>query len=171
MTNLTTTEINALAAIVTGAEPTRSANKEKAITKLAKALEPIVSEKHAERVAHEIVARPDLASAEATLRSVLTVPKDAEEKKAKREPKVGKRASVIEAAQRGELPVPPDFSAETHKRFRAKLAEVVEAAQAGNLDALRAFEINPTSSSPKAIMKFRDLAIVAIEARRTGAAA
>lgn len=86
---------------------------------------------------------------------------------------VGKRASILEAAQRGDLPPAPDFSADTHKRFRAKLAEVVAAAEAGDLDALRAFTINPVSSSPKAIAKYRDLAVIALEARaeKGGAAA
>lgn len=168
MANLTTTEINALAAIVTGAEPTRSANKDKAIAKLAKALEPTVTAKHAERVAHEIASRPDLASAEATLRSVLTTPKGSEIEKPARSPRVGKRASMIEAAQRGELPAAPDFSAETHKRFRKKLDAVANLVVAGDIDGLKAFEINPGSSSPKAIARYRDLAVIALEARRAG---
>jgi hypothetical protein len=102
--------------------------------------------------------------------------KPAREKKA-RAPKVdkapGKRAAILEAAQRGDLPAAPDFSAETHKRFRAKLAEVVAAAEAGNLEALRAFDIKPISSSPKAIAKYRDLAVIALETRavKGGAAA
>lgn len=83
----------------------------------------------------------------------------------------GKRASILEAAQRGEMPAAPDFSAETHKRFRAKLAEVVAAAEAGDLAALRAFQINPISSSPKAIAKYRDLAVIALEARAAKGAA
>lgn len=77
----------------------------------------------------------------------------------------GKRAAILEAAQRGDLPAAPDFSADTHKRFRAKLAEVVAAAEAGDLATLRAFTINPVSSSPKAIAKYRDLAVIALEAR------
>ena len=63
------------------------------------------------------------------------------------------------------LPEPPDFSAETHKRFRNKLASVVELARAGDLKGLRAFEINPVSSSPKAIARYRDLCVVALEAQ------
>lgn len=79
----------------------------------------------------------------------------------------GKRAQIEADARAGKLPDPPDFSAETHKRFRNKLAAVVALANAGDLEGLRAFQINPVSSSPKAIKRYRDLCIVAIEARRT----
>jgi hypothetical protein len=78
---------------------------------------------------------------------------------------LGKRAAVEAAAREGKLPEPPDFSAETHKRFRNKLTTVVELAKAGDLKGLRAFEINPVSSSPKAIAGYRDLSIVALEAQ------
>jgi hypothetical protein len=78
---------------------------------------------------------------------------------------LGKRAAIEAAAREGRLPEPPDFSAETHKRFRNKLAIVVELAKAGDLSGLRAFEINPVSSSPKAIKRYRDLCIVAIKAQ------
>lgn len=78
---------------------------------------------------------------------------------------LGKRAAIEAAAREGKLPEPPDFSADTHKRFRNKLASVVELAKTGDLKGLRAFEINPVSSSPKAIKRYRDLCIVAIEAQ------
>ncbi|MDE2284724.1 MAG: hypothetical protein KGK33_08940 [Hyphomicrobiales bacterium] len=88
---------------------------------------------------------------------------------AKQEPvstrSLGKRAAIEAAAREGKLPEPPDFSAETHKRFRNKLASVVDLAKAGNLKALRAFEINPVSSSPKAIARYRDLCVIALEAQ------
>ncbi|MCR6673244.1 hypothetical protein [Devosia ginsengisoli] len=84
--------------------------------------------------------------------------------------KTGKRAATLEAAQRGELPAAPDFTAETHKRFRPKLAAVVAMAEAGDLAGLKAIEINPISSSPKAIAKYRDLAVIALEARGKEAA-
>jgi hypothetical protein len=80
--------------------------------------------------------------------------------------RLGKRAAIKVAARKGKLPEPPDFSAETHKRFRKKLATVVELAEAGDLKGLRSFQINPVSSSPKAIARYRDLCIVALEARR-----
>lgn len=78
----------------------------------------------------------------------------------------GKRAQIEADARAGKLPEPPDFSAETHKRFRNKLAAVVALANAGNLEGLRAFQINPVSSSPKAIKRYRDLCIMALEARQ-----
>ncbi|MFN3349072.1 hypothetical protein [Pseudorhodoplanes sp.] len=78
----------------------------------------------------------------------------------------GQRAQIEADARAGKLPEPPDFSAETHKRFRNKLATVVALANAGDLEGLRAFQINPVSSSPKAIKRYRDLCIIALEARR-----
>jgi hypothetical protein len=64
------------------------------------------------------------------------------------------------------LPKPPDFSAETHKRFRTKLAKLVALADAGDIEGLKAMVINPVSSSPKAMARYPNLAIIAIEARR-----
>lgn len=79
---------------------------------------------------------------------------------------LGKRATIEAAAREGKLPEPPDFSAPTHTRFRNKLASVVELAKAGDLKGLQAFQINPVSSSPKAIARYRDLCIIALEAHR-----
>lgn len=93
------------------------------------------------------------------------------ERKAAAEPKVGKRAEVLEAAKRGEMPTAPDFTANTHKPFRKKLEAVVALVEAGDIAALRAFEIKPVSSSPKAIAKYRDLAVIALEARAAKGAA
>jgi hypothetical protein len=80
----------------------------------------------------------------------------------------GKRAAILEAAQRGEIPAAPDFSAPTHARFRKKLAEIVALAEAGDIAALKAIEIKSYSSSPKAMARYRDLAVMAIEARCQG---
>jgi hypothetical protein len=82
---------------------------------------------------------------------------------------LGKRAQIETDARAGKLPEPPDFSAETHKRFRNKLAAVVALANAGDLNGLRAFQINPVSSRPKAIARYRDLCVIALEARRQAA--
>jgi hypothetical protein len=84
---------------------------------------------------------------------------------AKPERPLGKRAQIEADARAGTLPPAPDFSAETHKRFRNKLAAVVDLANAADLKGLRAFEINPVSSSPKAIARYRDLCIIALEAQ------
>ena len=63
------------------------------------------------------------------------------------------------------MPQPPDFSKPTHARFRAKLDQIVALAEAGDIAALQAFEINPVSSSPKAMARYRDLSVIAITAR------
>ncbi len=77
-----------------------------------------------------------------------------------------RRDSDIEAkARQGELPPPPDFSAPTHARFRAKLAALVELAGKADATGLRAIPLNPGSSSPTALARYRDLAVLAIEAR------
>ena len=64
-------------------------------------------------------------------------------------PVIGKRQAIRDQAQSGALPQPPDFSKATHARFRAKLAQIVSLAEAGDIAALQAFEINPVSSSPR----------------------
>lgn len=92
------------------------------------------------------------------------------EPKAANAPMVGKRQAILDQVQNGTLPQAPDFSKPTHARFRSKLAQIVALAEAGDIDALQAFEINPVSSSPKAIARYRDLCVIAITAL-TGAAA
>jgi hypothetical protein len=77
----------------------------------------------------------------------------------------GKRAAIEEAARQGQLPTPPDFSKPTHARFRTKLAKLVELAEAGDVEGLKAFSINPISTSPKAMARYRDLAVIALQAR------
>jgi hypothetical protein len=88
-----------------------------------------------------------------------------EEPKAAPAPVVGKRQAILDQAQSGALPQAPDFSKPTHARFRAKLAQIVALAAAGDIAALLAFEINPVSSSPKAMARYRDLCVIAITAR------
>lgn len=74
---------------------------------------------------------------------------------------------ALEASARaGNLPEAPDFSAATHARFRTKLARLADLAAVGDVAALRSFEINPVSSSPKAMARYRDLCVIALEALR-----
>ena len=80
-------------------------------------------------------------------------------------PVIGKRQAAVDLAQSGTLPTAPDFSKPTHARFRAKLAQIVALAEAGDIAALQAFEINPVSSSPKAMARYRDFCVIAIKAR------
>ncbi|TGD41692.1 hypothetical protein EEB11_17460 [Pseudotabrizicola sediminis] len=78
---------------------------------------------------------------------------------------VGKRQAILDQAGSGAQPQPPDFSKATHAQFRAKLAQIVALAKAGDIAGLQAFEINPVSSSPKATARYRDLCVIAITAR------
>lgn len=77
----------------------------------------------------------------------------------------GQRAQILADAKAGKMPKAPDFTAATHERFRPKLAEVVALAKAGDIKGLKTYAINPVSSSPKAIAKYRDLCVIALEAR------
>jgi hypothetical protein len=77
----------------------------------------------------------------------------------------GRFAEIEAAAREGVLPDPPDFSAATHTRFRGKLAKIVALAKAGDIDGLKTIEINPVSSSPKAMARYRDLCVIALLAR------
>jgi hypothetical protein len=86
-------------------------------------------------------------------------------------PKLGKRAQAEADAAAGKLPAPPDFSAETHARFRKRLSEIEAAVKAGDIKALRADTTEPKSSSRVALCRYRDLAIIALEAQRAGKAA
>ena len=97
-------------------------------------------------------------------------PAEEEEPKATITPVVGKRQALLDQSQTGALPQTPDFSKPTHARFRAKLAQIIALAEAGDIAALQAFEINLVSSSPKAMARYRDLCVIAITARRGAAA-
>ena len=99
-----------------------------------------------------------------------TIPAEEEEPKAAITPVIGKRQAIRDQAQTGALPQAPDFSKPTHARFRSKLAQIVVLAEAGDIAALQAFEINPVSSSPKAMARYRDLCVIAITARAQVAA-
>lgn len=99
-------------------------------------------------------------------KAILPRPKKAA--KEKREPKakpLGKLAQKIADAEAGKIPKAPDFTAETHKRFRPRLAELEALVKAGDIKGLKAFEINPISTSPKAMDRYRNLAIAALSAR------
>jgi hypothetical protein len=92
-------------------------------------------------------------------------PESVEEPKAAPAPVIGKRQAILDQAHSGALPQAPDFSKPTHARFRAKLAQIVALAEASDIAALQAFEINLVSSSPKAMARYRDLCVIAITAR------
>lgn len=195
-TNLTTAQINIIAAELTGTEAKGTATKDRAIAKLRAAISGIVGEANAEKATAAILACENAEHASKAVRSILeeVMPKPARRSSAKAalrlvegaapvekpkrerkdaaEPKAtGKRAAILAAAQDGILPAAPDFTANTHKPFRKKLEAVVALVEAGDIAALRAFAIKPISSSPKAIAKYRDLAVIALEARAAKATA
>ena len=98
--------------------------------------------------------------------AAITRPASASKPTAEPNPQRRRRDADLEAkARQGELPPPPDFSAPTHARFRAKLEGLVALAERGDAEALRAVTINPVSSSPKALARYRDLCVAALEAR------
>lgn len=78
---------------------------------------------------------------------------------------LGKRAQADADAAAGKLPAAPDFSAETHARYRPKLDEVRKLIREKDVKALKAYPINPISTSPKALDRFRNLAVAALEAQ------
>ena len=75
------------------------------------------------------------------------------------------RREALEKAQAGKLPAPPNFEAETHRRFRPKLAELVALAKAGDAKGLRDYPIKPISTSPKALDRYRNLCVIALKAK------
>jgi hypothetical protein len=71
-----------------------------------------------------------------------------------------------EAAKRGKMPGKLDFSADTHTRFRPALAEVEKLAAAKNVKGLKNYEWPGfVSSSPKAILRWRDICVTALSSK------
>jgi hypothetical protein len=101
-----------------------------------------------------------------TVKALKSVKANVSEKPKKTAAPTGKRAAVLAAAQAGKLPPPPDFSAPTHARYRDAAKALVDMAKAGDIEGLKAMVIKPYSSSPKAMAKYRDLAVIALEAQR-----
>lgn len=62
----------------------------------------------------------------------------------------------------GDPLIPPDFSAKTHAPYRKKLSTVVAMVEARDVDGLKAFHINPTSTSPRAILRYKERALAAL---------
>jgi hypothetical protein len=188
-TNLSAVQINRLAQRLSEAPLGRSASVAAAAERFErllaakigadrapKAIKAILSapglETAAGRLAAEIDAYEAAAPAEPVPPPVAPEPAvepvpiaDAEPTATPSAPRRRRDAEIEVKARQGELPPPPDFSAPTHARFRAKLAALVELAGKADITGLRAIRINPVSSSPKALARYRDLAVLAIEAR------
>lgn len=176
----TATQIETLAQRLSETPITPSTSAKKAGDSLARLLAAQIGTDRAAIAFTSILTAATFEQADARLTLVLdygnTEPVDepvsteAEEPKAATVPVIGKRQAILNQAQSGVLPQAPNFSKPTHARFRTKLAQVVALAEAGDIAALQAFEINPVSSSPKAIARYRDLCVFAIAARtRVGA--
>lgn len=151
-TNLSGTDIAKLTAAILGTGFKRANSKDSAIKRFV-----------------AVAAERGLASPEAFLAmdyaAASTAIYAAMDKKPAKVKAPGKRAAALASAASGKIPAPPDFSAATHARFRGKLAELVALVESRDIDALKAFKINPISSSPKALDRYRNLAVAAIEAQ------
>ena len=173
--SLTAVQIDTLAQRLCEALIAPSANAKKAGDNLARLLAGRVGAARAALAFTSIMTAETFDQAEARLTLVLDygnpdpavgdAPAAEEAPKATITPVVGKRQAILDQAQAGSLPTVPDFSKPTHARFRAKLAQIVTLVEAGDIAALQAFEINPVSSSPKAMARYRDLCVIAITAR------
>lgn len=82
--------------------------------------------------------------------------------------RLGKRAQIEADARAGKLPPVPDFAADTHKYWRPKLEEVVKLVKARDVKGLKQYAIKTYSTSPRAIDRYRQLAILALEAQKSG---
>lgn len=184
-TNLSATEIAKLAAMMTGGGFKRSATKESAIARFLKiaaeqefgSAEEALGMPDFDAAVNRLMARKANAECQVRLDPDWTAPlpeaepqpiaAEATEAQQPATPKtVGKRQAIVDQAAAGVLPRPPDFSKPTHSRFRAKLAKLVELAEAGDIEGLKAVTINPVSTSPKAMARYRDLAVTALEVRQ-----
>ena len=173
--SLTAAQIDTLAQHLSEAPMAPSASAKKAGDNLAQLLVAGVGEARAALTFTSIMSADTFEQAKARLILVLkygnnepvtgTTSAIVEEPAAAIAPVIGKRKAILDQAQTGALPQPPDFSKPTHARFRAKLAQIVTLAEAGDIAGLQAFEINPVSSSPKAMARYRDLCVIAITAR------
>ena len=187
-TNLSAVQINRLAQRLSEAPLGRSANVAAAAERFERLLAAKIGADRAPKAVKAILTAPGFETAEGRLvaeidacepdapaqpvpRSVAPepiiepAPVVEEAAPAPSAPRRRRDADIEAKARQGELPPPPDFSAPTHARFRAKLASLVELAGKADATGLRAIEINPVSSSPKALARYRDLAVLAIEAR------
>ena len=173
--SLTATQIDTLAQRLSETLIEPSASAKKAGDSFARLLAARIGAERAALAFASIMTADTCDQAEARLTLVLDygnidpagedAPAAAEEPKATITPVVGKRQAILDQAQTGALPPAPDFSKPTHARFRARLAQIVALAGAGDIAALQAFEINPVSSSPKAMARCRDICVIAIAAR------
>jgi hypothetical protein len=190
-TNLSAVQINRLAQRLSAVPLGRSANVAAAAERFERLLAARIGTDRAPKAVKAILTAPGFETAEGRLVAEIdacepdaaaepaappvtqeqaaepapVVERSAEPAPAPSAPRRRRDADIEAKARQGELPPPPDFSAPTHARFRTKLAALVELAGEADATGLRAIQINPVSSSPKALACYRDLAVMAIEAR------
>ena len=63
----------------------------------------------------------------------------------------------------GERPAAPDFSAPTHKAHLKRHAAIVALADANDVAGLKAYAIEPTGSSRRALIRYRDAMVAFLE--------
>lgn len=183
-TNLSAVQINRLAQRLSEAPLGRSASVAAAAERFERLLAAKIGTDRAPRAIKAILTAPGFETAEGRLVAeidaceapppppaapIVEATETNSEQAAAPSARRRRDADIEAKARQGELPPPPDFSAPTHARFRAKLATLVEMAGKADATGLRAVSINPVSSSPKALARYRDLAVLAIEAREGGA--
>ncbi len=71
-----------------------------------------------------------------------------------------------EAAAKGVIPKAPDFSANTHRSYRGLLAEVEALVKAKDLAGLQAYKVKGSSTSPAAVKRYREIALIALKAKK-----
>ena len=79
--------------------------------------------------------------------------------------KTPRNQAELDAAAKGRLPKAPDFSAPSRERYRAKLAAITSLIKAKNVPALKALTINPVDSANKIMLRYRDTAVIALQAK------
>ena len=81
-----------------------------------------------------------------------------------------KNAALYMEAARGVMPTPPDFSKPSYACDRGRLAELVKLAEAGDAAGLRAYGIHVFYTAAQQLDRYRQMAVIAIEARQAQAA-
>lgn len=172
-TNLSSIEIAKLSAVITGGGYRRSNTKDAAVSRFMNLAN---GAKISVDVATAVLGSADFEAASQALKARIApaakpakktaAPKVEKAAKAPKEPKaLGKRAQADADAKAGKIPTAPDFSAETHKAHRKRLAEVVALVEAKNLKGLRALKLERHTSSRKAIARYHELAVWALTAQ------
>ena len=168
-TGFTAAQVNMLSQRLTYRPLGRVADMKRAHLRLLRLLSEKIGADRAFALHTEILAAPTFEEANGQVTMVLAETRGdgspENDPAARPVPKPGKRRAALDQAQTGNLPQAPDFSKPTHARFRAKLVQIVALAEVGDIAGLQAFEINPVSSSPKAMARYRDLCVIAITAR------